>query len=345
MLFYLLFSFGSIGFFIWLLIYLFVIHQERGEKLVGWLARLVAWTSKKAEKTAIASSIQGKVDSFVRSMETEVEGILPYGLKIKWIPAETSKEAFIDNNKVVVMLTHHHNKDENISKATLLYMSKAVVPEARPHLDASLSRAINLMMTKKALYSFVESRSSFDYFIKEVLRPQTAEDQNLKDFCESIEITDERGLFTRILLRELIELGRRRAGSTEVGDTVHEANEFVKHLKQIAEKERGQDVNPNFLKNYIRMAVIFIAKPEKINLGYDQYLNAVKRFGIEQSARVIYIFARGGRNIAFAKKIVSLCVARFQVLVKFHDEEFPTKQSDGAVVPGYCVVFYNRKAL
>ncbi len=70
-------TFGiTAGFFIWLIIYLFVLHQEKGENLVGWLAKLIAWTGKKAEKTATAMNIQGKIDSFVAAINTEVERIL-----------------------------------------------------------------------------------------------------------------------------------------------------------------------------------------------------------------------------------------------------------------------------
>lgn len=342
---YLITTFGLTGLFVGILIYLLVIAPEKGEIVAGWLAKLVAWTGKRAEKTATAMAIQGKIDSFIKAIDTEVRGLLPYGVKIKWVSPEIDKEAFIKENKVVIILSYHQNQDENLSKATALYMSKAVIPEARPHIDEKLSNAIDLMMTKKALYNFVEARSSFDHYIRNVLRPQTASDATLKEYCESIDATDERGLFTRILLRELLELGRRRAGTTETGDTVFEANEFVKHLKKIAEKERGQDVDPNFLKRHIRASIILVARPEKVEYGQEPYINAVEKYGIKNGARIIYIFSRGVRNIAFAKETVRLCGDKFKTLVKSHEEEFPTVIETGKPVPGYCAIFYNRKAV
>jgi len=342
---YLITTFGLTGLFVAILIYLLVIAPEKGEIVAGWLAKLVAWTGKRAEKTATAMAIQGKIDSFVKAIDTEVGGLLPYGIKIKWVSPEINKEAFIKENKVVIILSYHYNQDENLSKATALYMSKAVIPEARPHIDEKLSSAIDLMMTKKALYSFVEARSSFDHYIKNVLRPQTASDVTLKEYCESIDTMDERGLFTRILLRELLELGRRRAGTTETGDTVFEANEFVKHLKRIAEKERGQDVDPNFLRKHIRISVILVARPEKVEYGQQPYINAIEKYGIKNGARIIYIFSRGARNITFAKETVASCGNRFDTLVKSHEEEFPTVIETGKPVPGYCAIFYNRKSI
>jgi len=343
---YLITTFGlSTILFIGVLIYLLVIAPEKGEIVAGWLAKLVAWTGKRAEKTATAMAIQGKVDSFVKAIDTEVRGLLPYGLKIKWVSPEINREAFIKGNKVVIILSYHYNQDENLSKATALYMSKAVIPEARPHIDEKLSNAIDLMMTKKALYSFMEARSSFDHYIKNVLKSQTASDATLKEYCESIDAMDERGLFTRILLRELLELGRRRAGTTETGDTVFEANEFVKHLKKIAEKERGKDVDPNFLKKYIRASVILVARPEKVEYGQYQYINAVEKYGIKNGARIIYIFSRGIRNISFTRETVVLCEEKFKSLTKSHEEEFPTILETGEPITGYCAIFYNRKAV
>lgn len=338
-------TFGfTAGFFIWLMIYLFVLHQETGEKFIGWLAGFVAWASKKAERTATANKIQGKVDSFVVSINTEVEGLLPFGLKVKWVLPNLSKEAFIENDRVVVMLDYHSNQDENLTKATMLYMNKAIIPEARPHIHQKLSQAIDLMMTKKALFSFVEARSSMGHFINTVLKPQTDIDNELKENCGVIDMIDERGLFTRVFLKELMELGIRRAGITETGDTVFEATEFTKLLKKIADKERGENVECDFIKNNIKISIVMVARPENIDIGPGIYLRKIEEL-MKKSVRTFYIFARGSRNVEFAKKVVLACEKKFSELTKGHEEEFPTKNKDGTVMHGYCAIFHNRKVI
>ncbi|MEK7074654.1 MAG: hypothetical protein AAB968_02725, partial [Patescibacteria group bacterium] len=134
-------------------------------------------------------------------------------------------------------------------------------------------------------------------------------------------------------------------GVTETGDTVFEAGEFVKLLKRIAEKERGQDIDPIFLKRHIRMSVILIARPEKVDLGHQTYLDAVNWCGVRPGARSIYVFSRGWKNVSFTKEVVSLCENKFPMLTKLHEEEFPTTFDDGTDAPGYCAIFYNRKAI
>lgn len=339
---YLILIFGLGGLFVWLLIDLLVLHQDRGERLAGWLAKLIAWTGKKAEKAATAMGIQGKIDSFITAINAEVENLLPYGLKIKWISPELNRESFIQKDRVIVMLNYHNNQDENLSKATLLYMNKAVIPEARPHIHQKLAHAVDLMMTKKALFNFVESRSALGHFVDSVLRPATQNDTELKEYCGVIDTIDERGLFTRVFLRELLELGLMRSGITETGDTVFETNEFTKLLKRIAEKERGVDVDPTFARQNIRMAVILVARPENVDLGPDMYIRAI-RDRINKSIKTFYIFARGERNIEFAKGVVSTCTDKFKELSKGHEETFPTKLQDGTIMKSYCAIFYNRK--
>ena len=339
-LFYLIATFGlTAGFFVWLIIYLFVLHQEKGEWIVGWLAKLISWTGKKAQKTATAMNVQSKINSFAISINSEVEDLLPYGLKIKWIAPEINKESFIKGENVVIMLDYHNNHDENLSKATLFYMNKAVIPEARPHIHDKLGRAIDLMMSKKALSSFMENRSSFGHFVNSVLRPEIDNDQELKDFCHIIDSTDERGLFTRVFLRELLELGRKRAGVTESGDSVFESSNFAKFLNEIAEKERGEDVPLTFIKSDIKIAIILVARP--INYITDPFIKKVKE-KIKQSVNVIYIFARGDSNLMLAKNVCEECET-IPELVKIHEEEFPTKSPEGDVQAGHCAIFYNRK--
>jgi len=334
----------TLGLFVWLVIYLFVLHQERGEKLVYWLSSFIAWSGKKAEKTATAMSIQSKVDSFINSINSEVESLFPYNLKIKWVASDLERSAFIEKDRVIVMLDYHKNKDENLSKATILYMNKAVIPEARPHIHNKLSKAIDLMMTKKALYSFIEARSCLNHFVETILRPSTENDDELKSFCETVEIVDERGLFTRIMLRELLELGLKRSGVTENGETVYETTEFIKMLKTIAEKEKGVDVKTDFLSKNIRVAVVFVARPEMIEFGTAPYTNRINEL-IKKSANTFYIFARSDRNVDFAKTVVASSVSKFPSLVNTHEEEYAARTSDGKILKNYCAILYNRKSV
>lgn len=335
----LLINFGLIGIFIWVLIHILVLHPEKGERIAGWLARLVSWTSKRAQRTATAISIQKKVHSFIDAVNTEVERLLPYKLKIKWVSPKIDETAFISNDRVIVFLRHDKNQDVNIAKSTMLYMNKAVIPEARPHIHFRLCEAIDLMMTKKALYSFVEARSAFAVFVSDVLRPKADKDSDLKELCTIIEQLDTRGLFTRVLLRELAELGKRRAGITESGGTVFETGKFTKFLTEIAEKEQGEDVPLTFNGKWIKAAVILVARPDTAT---EAFITQIKK-KIVENINVIYVFARG-RNVETAKRVCEECTKVPELTMIHEGEEFPTMVDERNII-GYCVIFYNRKTI
>lgn len=155
-----------------------------------------------------------------------------------------------------------------------------------------------------------------------------------------IDATDERGLFTRVLLRELLELGRKKACITETGDTVLEGNNFAKFLNEIAKKEKGEDVPLTFTNCNIKVAIILVARAGVELPTIDPFLNKIKE-KIKQSISVIYIFARG-QNINIAKQVSNGCEF-LPELTKIHEEEFPTKSPEGDTLTGYCAIFYNRK--
>jgi len=322
-------------------IYIFVLKPEKGDNLISFLSKWFSKLSKTAEKTATARWVQGKVNSFINSINSEVENLLPYTLKIKWMSENIDKRSFIKNGKVVVMLKYHKNQDENLALATLFYIKEAVIPEARPHIHFKLGEAIDLMMTKKALYSFAESRSSFNYFLNEILRPKTETDLEIKEFCSVIDKLEERGLFTRVLLRELKELGYKRAGITEAGETVYETSEFTKFLNEIAQKEQGQDVPLTFNKTYIKIAIILVARPETEIWGTEPFIKRIQE-KIKQRINVIYIFARG-KNIELARKISKKCYEMPELSQIHKGENFPT-WINGNFTEGYCAIFYNKKA-
>ncbi|GAH36627.1 unnamed protein product, partial [marine sediment metagenome] len=173
--------------------------------------------------------------------------------------------------------------------------------------------------------------------------PKIEGDQDMKEFCTVIDRLDMCGLFTRTLLRELKELGYRRAGVTETGETVFETARFTKFLNEIAKKEAGEDVPLTFLGEYIRIAIILVAKKETEALGgVGVFIRRIKE-RIKRSTNVIYIFARG-TNIKFAKE-VSRITREIPELVEIHKgEEFSVKLV-GRTVQCYCNIFYNRKML
>jgi len=222
-------------------------------------------------------------------------------------------------------------------------MNQAVIPEARLHIGNKLGRAIDLMMTKKALYSFFEERSSFNYFVQSVLRPESENDTDMKSFCAVIEDMDERGLFTRVMLRELLELGYKRAGTTESGDTVFEVGKFINFLDVIVHKSPGEDVPLTFIDKNIRMSIILVARQDTNTLGPDRFVRRIQSQIERYSSEVIYIFAMGQRDIALAKQVMEICET-LPNIQRLHAGDFMFRGTNRDI-PCFCGIFHSSKVV
>lgn len=323
-------------------VYAFVFKPTEGEKIVALLSRLFAWMGSTYEKTATAAGIQAKIDNFILSINQEVVGLLPYYLKIKWVSPGIKRSAFIENDRVVVLLSRHQDQDVNLTAATALFMQRAVIPEARPHIDRKLSQAIDLMMTKKALFSFRHrAPSALDRFVRGYLTPKVTDDEDLKKYCTAIDQTDENGLFTRVILRELLELGRKRAGAMETGDTVFETRQFVDKVLELTDREPGVNIDLHFVRTNIRVAIVLVAKPENVALGPDRYIRAIES-ALERGVNTIYVFARS-KSIPLAQTTVKTAKEGIPQLDLLCEDKFNVPFIQGDVdrnIETYCAIFH-----
>ncbi|RLI81348.1 hypothetical protein DRP04_06405, partial [Archaeoglobales archaeon] len=89
----LIFAFG----FIYLLL-----NPEKAEKWGSLLYKLFCFVSLSAEKRYIALNIQGQINSFQKAINKEVEGLLPYGIKIDWVGEDITPESFIAEGKLII---------------------------------------------------------------------------------------------------------------------------------------------------------------------------------------------------------------------------------------------------
>lgn len=75
---------GPIG--VLIAVILFVIaYPERTEKISGWLLGLFNFGIKKLQQRSIKSSLQGRISAFARSMNEQVDGIMPYNIRLSFV--------------------------------------------------------------------------------------------------------------------------------------------------------------------------------------------------------------------------------------------------------------------
>lgn len=283
---------------IWIIIILYLVtHPEVAEKWGAILARVFSRISQRAERAHVAWDIQGRVNRFSKVVNKEVENVLPYGVRIEWVREKVDRESFFTDGKIIVRMFYHSNQDENVVRATMEYIHRGLIPEVRSHIDGKVHKAMSLLTTKKLLLE--ERKTAVDHFYRKVLDPERNKDPEVNEYCETIDALDGLGFFTRILLKELQDLGRKMHLRNPQDRVRRESKEFLGFLRKVATKEPGIDIDPTFEGEQIRTSIVFVARAFADSIEpHLRWINKCKGKNID----TIYLCARG-ENIRLANLI------------------------------------------
>lgn len=288
-----------------LLLAFLVFFVTNPDKLYFWLGKalgLLGWARKSIRERAAAAQIEGQVNSFRESVQSQAEGVLPYGLRLQW-HSQVDPETFVQADNVIVRMACQTNPERNLVTSALAYCSRAVVPRARPYLERSLLRSVDLVVTKKML-AHANAHSSLEYFWDSVYEPECRGDSAIQRYCVVMDGLDEKGFFTRILLREFLEFGVRiyPRALRDSERFAQESKAFVKYLDVLALRGPGEEVELSFVRDHIRMGVVLIARPKTLALaGLDPYIKWLRTYKV-RDAHAVYICARS-YNIPVARNV------------------------------------------
>lgn len=291
----------SLAGILFIIVIILFLNPDKAQIWSSVISGKLASTNNYFKRKSISGKLQGKVNQFAKKMDKESNGIMPYQLKVEWI-SNVDREALLQGDgTIIVRLGHQHN---DIQKALALAMqtfsSKAVIPNSRPYLPESVVRSIDMVTTKKMLHSTNEG-GSLDYFLDEIVTPAVNENEDLREKCQTMEFLDERGLFSRVLLREYKEMGRKMYPRTPDGSTLGESEEFLNFLKAIAALAPGEEGNLDFKKDRIKVAVMPIARAEVVeHRGSAAYIRRIEKLR-KDKMETVYLLGLGD-NVNYVRK-------------------------------------------
>lgn len=298
----LVFQYGGWALFLWLLWYVYA-HDEQLDRWLARFEKLFLWLGSKKDKRYIRRDIQARINSASKKMNREAEGLVTKKIEVRWVNQENI-ESFLRKGSVVILMKHHQNQDKNVVNAAIHYALTGVLHTGKRYLSPEIQKALNLAITKKILCEEAESGTSVEYFSTSVLNPELG-DANVKDAFSTLEKMEEKGLFTRILLREIRSLGKRLYPRQPEEVVLRETSGFFEFLKPFAYHERGNDISEwEFINGNIRVGVMYVAKRERLdNEGLAPYIRGIER-KIGRGCEKIYLFGRRKENVDAVKMLV-----------------------------------------
>lgn len=285
---------------LWISLFFYLIsHPEVAAKWAAIINSLFSRISKGAERRSVSLDIQGRLNSFSKSLNSEVAGIIPCdGVQIEWVIGGVDEESFLRENKVILRLGYHTNQDDNIVRAAQRFIAKGMLLGSRPHTDEKVMKAVDLISTKKLLEK--ERKTALPYFYAEIMDPLRQSDSDLDKFVLIANNLDEIGYFSRILLKELQILGVSREFSLPEEKVKEDTRQFIDFLdSKMLKKPAGVDVDPTFVSDSISVSIVYVARGG----GYiGRHLRWIRQC-IKKGIHRIYICAWGSHNMSLVRKL------------------------------------------
>ena len=256
-----------------------IAYPERTEKISGWLLGLFNLGIKKFRQRSIKSSLQGRISTFARSMNEQVNGIMPYNVRLNFVKEIDRTELDPENQVVIVRIRDNLEDDRNLVNSMMAFCSIGVVPQARQYLSKTMNAAIDVTVTRKLLND-LKHYGALQYLYNEVLTEDGSDEGKAREeFCRMFDALDESGLFTRVFLEEMRDFGARIASRYPTPFHNAEAVQFAEYVYQFTTRPTGSDMGDiGYDGNYISTAFVPVGTSETMTSGGEApYLKHIQR--------------------------------------------------------------------
>lgn len=279
----------------------FLKHPETVEKWASMIAWALSRIWKKTEYFAIKSELQGRINSFVRTLESNTTAKFPR-VSIKWTGRD-KEEIIWEDGETIIVMRDRRNKTKNFVHATYFFTSEALLRKSKRHLSKGQKLSLDLFATKKVLEA--ESKSSVEQFMNDYFIPEIERQEIIRNLIQQYVRIDRIGVFFPVLIQELSHLGNKVFLSKPTSEVIEEVKSFVNFLEKFSQREVGDIKIPDtFIGKYSRCAIKIIAsRPVReigdISSNKERVSNAIKQ-GVEN---VYIIGSAGAENKQFINRV------------------------------------------
>jgi len=288
---------GLLLLFIALCIYLIIhffrilLDEDKSNCWRGKVYKSIYKLTKKreAEKKYIANDIAGRLNLARRQMPFGKESI-PKALKVEWIDGSQVESYIPKEGELVVKLESAETQEKNIVSLAQALVSRTTLIGVRYILNEPLENAMDLNLVKNLLNE-IRNRTILDWYMRYEYMPKIDQREDLKEWNSKIVEIDERGLFTRLLLVELDNYGKKIAGRLKTNEMELEIEELIEFLYKIATKTYGENAPLDYLTKNIKIGVLIVGETSKVLFsGIEPYIRAFIH-KLNQRIEAIYVLS------------------------------------------------------
>jgi small subunit ribosomal protein S1 len=279
--------------------------------LLGDILKLFAFAGRWLRKAAIASEVEGSVNSFVNRYNQDASDLVLPQCRVEWVTAD-NYSCTMSPGAVVVRVSLDRDHDRNFYNATTTFVRHAFLPRTKPFLTKTTARGIDLVMVHGILRD--GHRPALRIFNEQF----TDETKEVRKTYELLEEVEQEGLLKRILFRELHYFGESLGERAPRQEHSAEADSFLDWLHRLALRDHGEFTQLQFPGTVLKVGVILVAKDETfLQHDIDPYLRRALSYAT-QGFGSIYLLSRGRKRGSVVKRIAPELenLGGFEILAK-----------------------------
>jgi transcription antitermination factor NusA-like protein len=318
------------------IVVLYFVHDpSRILKLWSFLALLLYRATRRWKRQAISTRIEAHLNAALNQLATEAPSAFPKSLQVKWVK-DSEEHALLEEGSVIVRIREGVDHGKPLAAATMLFLEAGLIPQSRPYVERRVLRAIDLSIAFRVLQNSPYP-SSINHLTNDYLDP-SLEDVRTATFYEAADAVDRAGLLTRIVLREFSGLFGRLTGIRPNAAIRAETANFLQFASRVV--VRTGEVPLSFFGRYLRCTVALIAKPEVYEAaGLALYRRNFRR-DISLGVNVIYLLARGLRNLGVARAVAKWASEEGLISGSLPDK-YVQPGEEGNPIPAECIVCFS----
>lgn len=192
------------------------------EKLEKWWALFLkvlaalGWIFRAVHKQYVKHNLQGRMNTFLKTLRKVAPSLAAKGLRIEWVDRKSTRQSFIDRDRVILRLRRDDPADHNFIHGVYLFTAETLLSKAKRYVSQNQRSALDLFVCSKILQSQKPALRTF--FLDEYLHPET-ENPLTRGYVDDFAIIDRKGFVLQRPSSRARVLGRE--GFWETSDSPH----------------------------------------------------------------------------------------------------------------------------
>lgn len=294
--------FGPVGIAVAVVLVL-LYHWDRMLKIASFFGNLPSRVVNVGKREALRRCIQNDINATILQLDTEVPGLFDESVKLRWID-EGFDHANARKGSIFIRVQPTADQDTLFINSVNYLLERGLLMEAHRYIHGHIMRAIQLVLTERFLQNS-QFRSSEALFRAEHYDPALYSDKSLAKATNALERLDQRGLFTRVFLRECSDLPKRLGTRHESRGPKWDLTNFLDYLNTFFSRLDKEELEVEFeyASQTIRVAFAILADIETLRSGGLRFYRKRTELSIRRGVQTVYIVALGDRYTRLAYKL------------------------------------------